>query len=50
MRSYECYWYVFVAVIRAFWIYVSKDVKIRGYFGAPKEIREKNSFGNHCYT
>jgi hypothetical protein len=27
-------------------MYVSKDVRIRGYFSKPKRVREQNSLGN----
>jgi hypothetical protein len=28
------------------YIYMSKDVRIRGYFSNPKEVREQKSLGN----
>jgi hypothetical protein len=55
MHCYVCYWYVFVAIWNQFWninfgylssgryIYVSKDVRIRGYFSKPKGAREQKS-------
>jgi hypothetical protein len=33
-------------IIQAICIYVSKDVRIRGYFSKPKGVREQQSLGN----
>ena len=30
------------------YIYVSKDVKVRGYFSKPKGVSEQTRFGKHC--
>jgi hypothetical protein len=35
-----------MSIIRAFYIYVSKDVSIRGNFSKPKGVREQKSWGN----
>jgi hypothetical protein len=29
-------------------IYVSKDVRIRGYFSKPEGVRQQKSYGKHC--
>jgi len=36
-------------IIRVLCIYVSKDVKIRGYFLKPKAVREQKCLGNAAH-
>jgi hypothetical protein len=37
----------YVPIIRTLYIYVNRDVRIRGYFSKPKGVREqKKSLGN----
>jgi len=38
--------FLILHIIRALYIYVNKDVRIRGYFSKPKGLREQKSLGN----
>jgi hypothetical protein len=44
MINIECWIYIYV--IRTHYIFVSKDVRFRGYFSQPDRIREQVGLGN----
>jgi hypothetical protein len=37
---------IIIPTVRSLCVYVSKDVRICGYFSKPKGVREQNRFGN----